>query len=667
MRSVEEIQILLETGESTSVEFKMKYDRMEVLRAITAFTNDLAEQGGGILLLGIEPKSKQPVGIDDLDGLQQRIASSCKDAIEPPVSPTMYIAPLENLILVVEIHAGERTPYRLGSDCFVRVGSTTRRATFEDELILHNKRTAPTGGEEIPGDLPPQEDFFHEFIGRTAELEELWEWVCDERRRRHTLAGEGGVGKTAIAYELASRVKQSRVRPYEHLVWMSAKRVEFIKGAIVERSSVDFWDLSSALDKILDSLGFEFEGKTIEEKEDDVLSLAKAFPIFIVVDDIDSLTSHSQDASDFLTFRLPSVGAKVLATSRRELHGMPTTRVLGFDTDEGVKFIRSRLSTNGVAVNTLSVDQMENLLAAATYIPLYVEDLLRLAINLGDSTEAARLWKECGAGDEARDYALKREFEMLSADAKLLMLSASVAQQPLSGKELGILANMSPKRTNAALDELQGRFFIPRPSLIEAMSRFDLNANTRRLVMDLAQQNRDLSNQLKRVAGAYTAMFGDIYSSRVRRGVVGTIIEQSVALVRIGNTHKAEQLIADGLSRFPEDPELHGIAGYVFKKSRPKRTTDARERFRRAFELKSRNSKMYQNWIGLEVEEGSLDGELEASLAWSKTFPKSLDATLAYGSALSKIGQRLLRENQHERGLQVLRDAERELLAALVQ
>ena len=403
MRSPEEILAILEIDETASVEFKRSYDKEETLRVVTAFKNDLAEQGGGLLLIGIDPKTKQAVGVEHLDDLQQRIANTCRDAIDPAVSPVVYIVPLENPVVVVEVQAGERPPYRFGHDCFVRIGSTTRRATFEDELLLHQRSNQATIDESIPGDLPPREDVFRDFVGRTAELEALWEWVRDARRRRHSLAGEGGVGKTAIAYEMASRIKGSGLKPFEHVIWMSAKQIEMSGGVVVERSSVDFWDLPSALDKMLGSLGFEFEGRTIDERADDLVSIVKDVPIFIVVDDIDSLPDEAQDTVDFLTFQLPSVGAKVLATTRRQLYGLPATRVSGFGVHEGIAFIGSLLADGGIAPHTLSRQQMERILQAATGNPLYIEDLLRLVLNLGDAEEAIKLWKDHGAGDEARE------------------------------------------------------------------------------------------------------------------------------------------------------------------------------------------------------------------------------------------------------------------------
>ena len=666
MRSPREIRAILEMGETSSVEFKMIFSKNDTLKAVTAFTNDLAEQGGGLLLIGIHPKTKQATGVEDLDNLQQIIANNCRDAINPPVSPVIYIAELEKPILVVEAQSGDRTPYRFNNDCYVRVGSTTRKATFEDELHLYQRSAQATTEEVIPGDLPPREDVFCEFVGRNAELEYLWGWVRDPNRKRHSLAGEGGVGKTAIAYELASKIKNSGLKPFEHVIWMSAKKMEFTGGTTVTRNTVDFWDLSSALDKMLSSLGFEFANRTVDQKVDDLLSIVDGPPIFVVVDDIDTLPPEAQDGREFLTFRLPSAGAKVLATTRMELYGLPCTRVSGFEAHEGLEFIRSRLIDCGIFPNTLSRQQMESIVQTATGNPLYIEDLLRLALNLGDTAEAVNLWKDHGAGDEARNYALRREFEMLSGDAKLLMLAASVAQQPLTGKELGMLANLSTKRTNDALDDLQNRFFISRPSLIEGMPRFDLNANTRRLVVDLSEKSDQLTNDLKRVRGAYTAMFGDVYSNRSRQSVVSGIVEQAVAWVRVENTLEAERVVEDGLTRFPEDPDLHGIAGYVFKKSTPRRTTDARERFRRASQLKSRNPRMYQHWVDLEVEDRSLDGELEASAAWTKAFPQDPRAAFAYGTAQTRVGQRLLGELQHNRGMQMLRDAERSLSAALV-
>ncbi|MDE2801784.1 MAG: hypothetical protein OXK21_02745, partial [Chloroflexota bacterium] len=53
------------------------------------------------------------------------------------------------------------------------------------------------------GTLPARETIASRFTGREAELRDLREWLDDPYSRTWVLAGDGGKGKTAIAYEFA--------------------------------------------------------------------------------------------------------------------------------------------------------------------------------------------------------------------------------------------------------------------------------------------------------------------------------------------------------------------------------------------------------------------------------------------------------------------------------
>ncbi len=61
--------------------------------------------------------------------------------------------------------------------------------------------------EPLEDRLPPSEPIVTDFVGRESELRRLWEWFDDPISRRWLLAGEGGKGKTALAFEFGKRIK----------------------------------------------------------------------------------------------------------------------------------------------------------------------------------------------------------------------------------------------------------------------------------------------------------------------------------------------------------------------------------------------------------------------------------------------------------------------------
>ncbi|MGH3452697.1 MAG: hypothetical protein ACRDQW_18745 [Haloechinothrix sp.] len=88
------------------------------------------------------------------------------------------------------------------------------------------------------------------FIHRVAQQ------LSDPDRRTWLLAGDGGKGKTTVAYEFATRARPGLGEfGLCGTLWMSAKRRKFADGETLPTSSADFFDLETALNHILDRLG----------------------------------------------------------------------------------------------------------------------------------------------------------------------------------------------------------------------------------------------------------------------------------------------------------------------------------------------------------------------------------------------------------------------------
>ncbi len=67
----------------------------------------------------------------------------------------------------------------------------------------------------VDHNLPNRNFICPKFFGREKELQEIWKWLGDELSNTKVLAGDGGKGKTSIAYEFAEKVCQTR--PYNML------------------------------------------------------------------------------------------------------------------------------------------------------------------------------------------------------------------------------------------------------------------------------------------------------------------------------------------------------------------------------------------------------------------------------------------------------------------
>jgi hypothetical protein len=130
-------------------------------------------------------------------------------------------------------------------DSFLLLDSSRRvllRLGFDDEArqvkaIMNRLAGAPLSAQsETPLEdrLPPRESIVVDFVGRQAEIDRLWEWFRDPISRRWALSGEGGKGKSALAFKFATEVKFAAPEPFQAVLWLSAKKRRFEEGRILE-------------------------------------------------------------------------------------------------------------------------------------------------------------------------------------------------------------------------------------------------------------------------------------------------------------------------------------------------------------------------------------------------------------------------------------------------
>ena len=146
--------------------------------------------------------------------------------------------------------------FKRGEVVFRRMESNAIAESAEDYDFLYSSRRPPSldlsvsdlaEEEPIEHNLPDRSLVCSRFVGRREDLADLWEWLSDDFSRVRLVAGEGGLGKTSLAYRFAEEVASRRVRPFDHVVWLSAKKKQFIpsENAHRENRNVDFSDAES--------------------------------------------------------------------------------------------------------------------------------------------------------------------------------------------------------------------------------------------------------------------------------------------------------------------------------------------------------------------------------------------------------------------------------------
>ncbi|MCK4390886.1 MAG: putative DNA binding domain-containing protein [Desulfobacterales bacterium] len=121
------------TGQPENRKFELKRtlpSGPKWVKTIVAFANG----AGGELILGVDDKSRDIVGIENPFELEEKISNTIHDSVRPSIFPYIQTINLKNRqILSVQILPGQQKPYYLASKglekgTYIRIGSTNRQA-----------------------------------------------------------------------------------------------------------------------------------------------------------------------------------------------------------------------------------------------------------------------------------------------------------------------------------------------------------------------------------------------------------------------------------------------------------------------------------------------------------------------------------------------------------
>ena len=502
---------------------------------------------------------------------------------------------------------------------------------------------------QVESSLPPPSTIVRDFVGRESELEAFRDWLSADDEPIRIIAGGGGTGKSALAYQVALEQTRLPATRLNFIIWMTAKQRMLVRGKIVP-TEADFIDENSALSKL-----WKFLGGDGEPEQATLFEYLSETPGLIIADDVDSLSGRGGDrAKALLTQEIPQRSrTKVLATSRRQLFGLEyaTTVLRGFTRAETEEFLRHRLKEQGIPFD-LSATKVEKIREATDGVPLYIEDLLRFIKTL-DFESALQNWGRA-AGEEAREYALKREFEVMPQNAKRILLAASRLDRPISAFDMNAILNVSEMAFHDAVEELRNLFFMSLPTFVEGVPRFTVGSTTTRLVNDVMQGEYEYE-QICRAVDYYEERS---VVGRDERGRVAEVHRLVRFLIDRGQLEEAVKVLDQASVDLPSNPDLYGTRGYLYKHWSPLRREDAEQAFASAADLHSKNPSVYWEWADLWMSQKEYQPAAEAAergLVECESEPPQL--LRIAGAARRDLGNRLVRNFQHGRAILEYRKA----------
>lgn len=150
------IKTLLKKEEGTKLDFKRKIDiytesgKKELAKDVCAIAN--SRGGRGYIIIGVEDKSKEIVGIDDERLTEEKVQQIISSRCEPPIPVSLeFINYKSKKVGIITIYTSDQSPYQIreNGSFYIRRGSTTDTMR-RDEIITMFSNSLSLTIESIP-------------------------------------------------------------------------------------------------------------------------------------------------------------------------------------------------------------------------------------------------------------------------------------------------------------------------------------------------------------------------------------------------------------------------------------------------------------------------------------------------------------------------------------
>lgn len=132
-----DIAALLQREESKTLEFKRDMSSPDgILKSLISFANT----SGGVLVIGVEDKTKNVKGVDNPLDIEEKLANLISTSISPSLVPNIEIIPWRKTYLIaIEIYPSNNRPHFVASKglekgTYIRIGSTNR---LSDSIMIN--------------------------------------------------------------------------------------------------------------------------------------------------------------------------------------------------------------------------------------------------------------------------------------------------------------------------------------------------------------------------------------------------------------------------------------------------------------------------------------------------------------------------------------------------
>lgn len=410
-----------------------------------------------------------------------------------------------------------------------------------------------------------------------------------------SLIGVGGLGKTALALQVAYSMLESNSLNFDAVVWVTAKsatlsdlEIRRIDGAII--------DSLSLMRKAVAEIG---GNEATSSPIDDLVELLGAFRILLILDNLETVLD--KNVKDF--FERLRQGSKVLTTSRIGIGAYDRpVQITPFEPQDSVTLLRKMAVTRGIpSLSRLSNMKLEEFAKRMGHNPLHMKWFV-LGIQSGRTPE--QIFSQ---PQTLLEFCMQNVFEHLSSNARKLLEVMQTIPHGQSLPELAYYCGMSAIELRNHQNELVAANMVTT-SIADRSSKhesvFTISEFTRKYLQrfhpihsdrqkELLEKRRSLVAEKERQSSSIVRQF-DVFSIETRSigdVVVAKYLSNALRACRAGDLDSSFKNAENAKEISPDFHEVYRVLAWIKNKSGD--VIGAKEDYEYSIELFSLSAKTH--------------------------------------------------------------------------
>lgn len=346
-----------------------------------------------------------------------------------------------------ELNIAEPTLYRKQRTAIGRFASTlyAMELATRDQRALDLERRAPVAGPDELVGVAEHVDRLSDALLTTAAP-----WLI-------SVEGIGGIGKTAIAYQVARRLVVD-MAAFSGFAWVSAQQQSFHPGGFILPVDGPALTVAGLVEALVDQLlpaGALSMPFSLEQASHRLESRLKEAACLVVIDNLETLA----DVESLLpALRRLAGPSKFLLTSRQSLHREPDVYAFplpGLSLPDALQLVRSEARTRNLqSVTTASDNELHPIFDTVGGNPLALKLVVGqlFLLDLDQVLDNLRAARGCKADDLYR-YIFLDAWRKLDEDAQEVLINMPLFAQ--SGADFASIEQVSEVTGSRLLDALE--------------------------------------------------------------------------------------------------------------------------------------------------------------------------------------------------------------------